>query len=487
MDNQIDTTITARIIRRVLSCGFLCAVNSALAATPSLINPSENSLLITLAVLVIVLAYAIYLRWRLQVLQADRQLILQNAPCAVVVWDKHGCVLSWNHKAEEIFGWSSEEVIGKSFEEFLLPTDEVERLSGFIKEHIVSGARSVSENWNLTKSGNKIYCRWLNQSMRSSSSMSRAMCVSMAENITEHYALQKSLQVRNVAFDAAPNPIVITDHHGVINYINPAFTQLLGYLNDEVVGKHASCVWDNSEVAIYAEIQSVLSQGRIWRGELLRNRKDGKQVVHSVAISPVFDQQGKVSQFVSMEMDVSSYKVLQQQLEYAAFFDELTRLPNRAMFLDYFDRILANAQRNNQTFALFFIDLNGFKEINDTHGHEAGDKVLQILAVRLRDRLRASDIVARLGGDEFTMLATGINDRDTARQLAEKIISEVSYPIALDGGSCQLGASVGIALFPEDAIDRDGLLSCADKAMYRVKRSPDHDYLFYDQLATENQ
>ena len=442
-------------------------------------------MLITLAIAAIFFAYALYLRRRLHIVQDERELIIQHAPCAIVVWDRHGCVIDWNHKAEELFGWTAAEVMGRPFNEFLLTDTDAQLIFERYVARLAQGEYAVDENWNLTKSGEQIYCRWSNQAVSSRFNVSRAMCVSMAENITAQYHEQQAAAVRNIAFDAAPNPIVITDQHGIINYINPAFTQLLGYLSAEVVDKHASCIWDDAEIATYSEIQAVLAAGKIWRGELTRCRKDGKKVVHSVAISPVFDRQGKVAQFVSMEMDVGSYKVLQQQLEYAAFFDELTRLPNRAMFLDHFDRILASAQRNNETFALFFIDLNGFKDVNDNYGHEAGDKVLQILAVRLRDRLRASDIVARLGGDEFTMLATGIGDRESARQLAEKIISEMSYPIALDEGTCQLGASIGIALFPADGIDRDSLLNCADKAMYRVKRSADRDYLFYDQLEAE--
>ena len=439
--------------------------------------------IVALCALALVLIYAMYVRWRLTVLQEERKLIIQNAPCAIVVWDANGCVLSWNFKAEEIFGWKAAEVIGKPFNEFMLPANDPDSVLQRFKTQMANAEHSISENWNLTKSGEQIYCRWLNQAMSATPGFHSAICVSMAENITEQHKLHQAVQLRHVAFDAAPNPIVITDCHGIINYINPAFTQLLGYLPQDVVGKHASCIWDASEISVYNDIQSKLADGRVWRGELSRCRKDGKKVVHAVAISPVFDEFGKVMQFVSMEMDVSSYKVMQQQLEYAAFFDELTRLPNRAMFFDHFDRVLAAAQRNNETFALFFIDLNGFKEINDSYGHDAGDKVLQILAVRLRDRLRASDIVARHGGDEFTMLATGISDRESARQLAEKIIAEMSYPIALDEGTCKLGASIGIALFPGDAVDREGLLSCADKAMYYVKHSTDRYYLFYDQLS----
>lgn len=435
--------------------------------------------------LLLALLSALYFRHQLRQMQAERERLIESAPCAMMIWDARQQVLGWNRKAEELFGWSAAEVMGRPFGEFMLADDDGSRVVQRYRQLVADGGHGVSENWNVTRSGEKIYCRWFNQALLPGPGLSRAICISMAENITEQYRAGQSAELRNVAFDAAPNPIVITDRRGIIQYINPAFTQLLGYLPDDVVGKHVSCIWDEAEIPLYSAIQAQLTQGRIWRGELRRCRKDGKQVVHSVAIAPVFDRQGQVAQFVSMEMDVGSYKMLQQQLEYAAFFDELTRLPNRAMFLDHFDRILASAQRNNETFALFFIDLNGFKEVNDSYGHEAGDKVLQILAVRLRDRLRASDIVARLGGDEFTMLATGIADREAARQLAEKIISEMSYPIALDEGNCQLGASIGIALFPGDGIDRDTLLSCADKAMYAVKRSSERNYLFYDQLATE--
>jgi diguanylate cyclase (GGDEF)-like protein len=183
---------------------------------------------------------------------------------------------------------------------------------------------------------------------------------------------------------------------------------------------------------------------------------------------------------VAVKEDITERKVLQERLEQMAQYDILTGLPNRRMFLDRLTQSVAIAQRSGQRFALLFVDLDGFKRINDTYGHEAGDRVLKTVAARLASCIRVSDIAGRMGGDEFTVILSTLARYEDAGQVAEKILELLRLPITLPNGvQDQVGTSIGISVFPEDAQDGDGLLATADDAMYAVKRAGKNSYRFY--------
>jgi diguanylate cyclase (GGDEF)-like protein/PAS domain S-box-containing protein len=201
---------------------------------------------------------------------------------------------------------------------------------------------------------------------------------------------------------------------------------------------------------------------------------------------PVFDRQGKPYRLAGVATDVTEQKEVQQQLlilnrklQQQATHDALTGLPNRRLHIDRLDQALAQACRSGECLAMMFIDLDGFKDINDRLGHAAGDEVLEIISRRLSHLLRASDTAARLGGDEFGLILTKINGRDDACLVAEKVLESISAPFMLRGERCRIGASIGISLYPEDGLSADELISRADTAMYTVKRSGKGSFAFY--------
>jgi len=300
-------------------------------------------------------------------------------------------------------------------------------------------------------------------------------------------ALQELTDVKlrklSSAVENSPASIVITDKKGVIEYVNPAFSRLTGYGPDEALGQNPSILkGGNQPDLFYREMWETLLRGEVWRGEFHNKHKDGTLFWEAASISPIIDADDEISHFVAVKENVTDKKMLLEQLEHMANFDILTGLSNRRMFLDRLEQSVEIARRNEQRFALMYLDLDGFKQINDGYGHEAGDLVLKTAASRLLDSVRMSDSVGRIGGDEFTVALGTINHHDDAGQVADKILEALRRPITLpDGTAGRIDASIGISVFPDDAADGDGLMAAADDAMYEVKRNGKSGWRFVSQ------
>jgi diguanylate cyclase (GGDEF)-like protein/PAS domain S-box-containing protein len=275
------------------------------------------------------------------------------------------------------------------------------------------------------------------------------------------------------AVENSPASIVITDSKGLIEYVNPAFCQMTGYLANEALGQSARILKCGDQADdFYRSMWEALMRGEVWRGEFHNKRKDGTLFWESASISPIFDGNGKISHFVAVKENITDKKMMLEQLEQLASFDMLTGLANRRYFLERLSNNVEIARRNRYCFALMYIDLDGFKQINDSHGHEAGDQVLKTAAARLLDSVRVSDLVGRMGGDEFTVALGTITNYDDAGHVAEKILEALrSHIILSDGTTVQIDASIGISVFPHDADSGDQLLAVADDCMYDIKHN----------------
>lgn len=282
------------------------------------------------------------------------------------------------------------------------------------------------------------------------------------------------------AVENSPASIVITDEKGLIEYVNPAFSRMTGYGPEEAFGRSTRILKGGEQPEeFYRDMWETLSRGSVWRGEFHNKRKDGTLFWESASISPIRDAQDKISHFVAVKENITEKRMMLQQLEHMARFDMLTGLSNRGMFLDRLDQNMEIARRNKQRFALMYIDLDGFKQINDNYGHEAGDLVLKTAATRLLDAVRLSDTVGRMGGDEFTVALGTIAHNADAGQVAQKILEALRRPVTLPNGSTeQIDASIGISIFPDDAENSDQLLAAADNAMYEVKHHGKNGFRF---------
>ena len=269
----------------------------------------------------------------------------------------------------------------------------------------------------------------------------------------------------------APVGVTITDLEGRILFVNRAFTELTGYTMEEARGRNPRLLKSGRHPPEFYEAMwgALLSVGQ-WQGEIWNRRKSGEVYPEWLSITALREPEGDVTHYFAMFGDLSERKRAEERLEHRALHDPLTGLPNRELFLEQLRHTAMMHRRTGGRFAVLFLDLDGFKGVNDSLGHEAGDLVLRIVGDRIRASLRASDLVARIGGDEFTAVLPALQGPQDAAQCAAKIQDEIVQPIRLPEGTCQVGASVGIVLYPDDGVHEDDLLRLADRRMYRQKR-----------------
>lgn len=283
------------------------------------------------------------------------------------------------------------------------------------------------------------------------------------------------------AFTAMSHAIVVTDPFGTIITVNPAFERITGWRRHEVVGRNPRILQSGRHGAkFYEQFWKALSTQGHWQGEIWNKRRNGEEYPEQLTINAIRDISGRVTHYVSIFSDITERKALEQQLSHMAFHDVLTELPNRAYFLDRLNLAIEGGQRKEDRFAVFLIDLDGFKAVNDTLGHDVGDEVLNGVGLRLNDTVRANDVAARLGGDEFGMLLFGNCGEEEATALAGRVVETVSRPFSINGRTTTVGASVGIALYPGHGSTAEVLMKCADTAMYEAKRGGKGRYTLFD-------
>ncbi|MFC6670112.1 bifunctional diguanylate cyclase/phosphodiesterase [Marinobacterium aestuariivivens] len=273
------------------------------------------------------------------------------------------------------------------------------------------------------------------------------------------------------AVEQSSSMVIILDAGGNIEYVNDEFCELTGYSQEEVPGRPLSLLQaDEADDELYREMWRVLQSGEDWHGEVRSRRKNGELFWSTLSVSPIVEDDGSLTHFVGISEDISAQKQSQAQIEQLAFYDPLTQLGNRRLFREQLDQELRKVRRSGQQLALFYLDLDNFKQINDTLGHDVGDRLLQAIAGRLRQTLRESDIIARLGGDEFIILLPQVQGPAQARQVAEKLLQALLTPVTLGAHEVLITFSIGITLAPGDGDTWSVLMKNADLAMYRAKR-----------------
>lgn len=290
---------------------------------------------------------------------------------------------------------------------------------------------------------------------------------------------QQQILLLSSALAETGNGVMITSPRGIIQWVNPAFARLSGYSKEELIGQTPRLLKSGQQSKDYYQILwDTISQGQNWSSETVERAKDGSIYTVSQTITPMLDDDGKITHYIAIHEDITAQKLTRERIQYMAHYDALTSLPNRALFYDRLQQALSLAKRNRGGLALLFLDLDGFKKINDTLGHHAGDLLLVAVAQRLRQCIRESDTVARLGGDEFTVILNEAHEQHNVAQVAEKIIAEISHPFDLEGNEARIGVSIGISRYSEDADSEDELVKNADAAMYEAKSAGKNTYRF---------
>ncbi|HKK05788.1 MAG TPA: EAL domain-containing protein [Gammaproteobacteria bacterium] len=307
-----------------------------------------------------------------------------------------------------------------------------------------------------------------------------AILVDVADIAIERCRAESQMRKLSRAMEQTDDVVVITDRNGVIEYVNPAFLATSGYSRDEVIG--ATPAINKSglhESEFYRGMWQTILRGDVFRDVLINRRRDGSLYYEEKTITPIKDEAGNVTHFVSTGKDITERMEAQEHLHYLAHHDVLTGLPNRALLQDRLGHAIAQSERSGKRLAVLFFDLDRFKNVNDSLGHGTGDELLKAVVERVAACVRGGDTVARLSGDEFTIVMEGIDELDDVSAVADKVLTAVRTPTVAAGHEVLVTASVGISIYPDDAVDIDSLLKYADSAMYRAKESGGNCYQYF--------
>jgi len=301
------------------------------------------------------------------------------------------------------------------------------------------------------------------------------------DDITEKRQAEESMRTQISAMNAASDQILIANPRGQVVFANSSFAAESGCAIDQVVGSHMSS-WLRSNRPgedCFGEIWSTVTSGGTWQGELVTSGDNGASLVEDITVTPARNEAGAVESVITIKRNITEKKVYEERLDHLAHHDPLTGLPNRLLFSDRLSQSLAQARRRERLAAVMFLDLDQFKLVNDTLGHNAGDVLLWQVAGRLTKRLRDVDTIARMGGDEFTIILTDIASSDDAIAVAQRVLSLFAQPFTLAGRELFISTSVGISVFPSDGEDAETLVRNADAAMYRAKEQGKDSYCLY--------
>ena len=300
-------------------------------------------------------------------------------------------------------------------------------------------------------------------------------------DITERKATESRLKLAASVFTHAHEGIIITDATGCIVEVNNTFSRITGYSREEALGQNVRLLKSGRhDSAFYAGMWRDLIKLGHWHGELWNKRKDGTIFAEKLSIAAVRNVDGESRHYVALFSDITELKEHQNQLERMAHYDALTGIPNRVLLANRLAQAIAQSQRHNRGLAVVYLDLDGFKEVNDLHGHETGDLLLIAIAKRLRDTLREGDTLARLGGDEFVAVLSDLGDQQEWACILSRMQQAAAAPVKVRQHTLQLSASLGVTLFPQNGRDEDTLLRHADQAMYQAKQAGKNRYHLFD-------
>lgn len=304
----------------------------------------------------------------------------------------------------------------------------------------------------------------------------------LRKEIVKRKKLEEELRLASTVYENTTQSIMVCDADNYIIAVNPSFTQLTGYSAQEVIGKTPKILKSGQHsIDFYNLMWGKIKTTGSWQGELWNKKKNGDIFAEWLTINTIFNANKTVSQRVSLFSDITDKKLADEKIWAQANFDSLTQLANRSLFIEHLQHEILLAQRSEKHIALLFLDLDHFKEVNDSLGHDKGDVLLIEAAKRINNCVRESDFVARLGGDEFTVILTELDDKSHIERVAESIITSLSEVFYLDRDVATISSSIGIAVYPRDASDSTALIKCADQAMYRAKNNGRSQFRFFTQ------
>lgn len=408
--------------------------------------------------------------------------VVESAPDAIILVDEAGLIQGWNEGATQLFGYSRQETEGMSFTMLQPPElraaalSELGRISAGESSELLCGR--AFESTGQAKDGSRVPLEvvlgsWVTERGRNFSAIARG--------IRRRKQQESELRLAASVFAHSPEGILIADARHIIQDVNPAFTRITGFPREEVVERpvHAP-LGGVLQAEIEREMQKSLEATDFWQGELENRRRDGTSYPAILSVSAVRDPKRMLTHTIHVLSDISTLKAHEQELIRVANYDTLTGLPNRRLLADLLRQAMAHSRRTNRSLAVCYLDLDGFKHINDELGHAVGDRLLVEIAERLKFVLREEDTLARLGGDEFVFLLGNLSQSEDYRSALTRILQSVRQPVRIEGKTVTTSVSIGVTLFPADDVDADTLLRHGDQAMYLAKELGKNRYHFFD-------
>jgi len=396
--------------------------------------------------------------------------IIDSIPDLIILKDTDGFYLGSNKAFEKFTGLPESEQIGKT--DYELFDNDTALSFRTADRHILDTGQTLSdEQWVTYPDGQKALLSTVKTPFYGQEGEVLGL-VGISRDITERVAAETSLRQAAVVFESTREGVIITDTEKRILMVNRAFSQVLGYDEKEVEGKTLAMLHSaRHDQIFFKRMWTEINSSNYWQGEIWYLRKNGEELPILLSISTVMDHQGKATQYVCVFTDISKLKRTEAELEFLAHHDPLTRLPNRRLLLSHIRQEMEAIKREGGMLALLMLDLDRFKDVNDSFGHATGDELLQKVAERLNGRLRSVDTLTRLGGDEFTILLHGITNKEDAARVANEVVTALGEPWFLSNGyEVRIGSSVGISLYPDDnCTTAEEMLQQADTALYQAK------------------
>jgi diguanylate cyclase (GGDEF)-like protein/PAS domain S-box-containing protein len=414
---------------------------------------------------------------RIDALLAEQNAILENVMFGVM-FVRDDRIVSSNRRCEELFGYTSGELAGSSVAIVFPDPDTYGDTAARQARRLARGQDFSEERQYRRHDGVLIWCLVSGRAVDPEKPSAGSIWV--YADITARRQAEEKLRLSATVLDQIADGVMVVDARHRIVATNPAFTRITGYSEMEALGQDAGLARSKRhDDAFYAAVRRDLETSGYWQGELWRARKDGADYLEALTVTAVRDDRGATTNFVAVFSDITQVKQAQDKLDHLAHHDPLTALPNRLLFNDRLQHAVGRAARDGEQLAVLFIDLDRFKNVNDTLGHHVGDALLKKVAIALARRLRHGDTLARLGGDEFIVLLENVEGEAGAAQVAAKLMAMFEQPVVVAEHELFVTGSVGISMYPGDATDINMLVRNADVAMYQAKARGRNNYCFY--------
>jgi len=405
--------------------------------------------------------------------------IIENTPSLIALKDLEEKYILVNDPFSRLTNSSKEQIYGQTASELFQPNIANQLIE--LDKAVLTQNQSVESEISMSIKGQDFTFITTAFPLKDANKNIYAIG-SILTDITQRKKTEDNLKLAQKIIDHTNEGIIVTDPDGTITDVNVAYSEVTGFSQRELINKNPRFLQSGKHDSdFYNNLWEKLRRTGHWSGEIWDNKKDGKTFPQWLSISAINDENKQTIHYVGIMHDITEEKKLEAELKNIAYYDSLTGIPNRVLFKENLVQEIAQNQRDKTKLAVFLLDLDNFKLVNDSLGHDAGDELLNLAAQRLKQHIRKSDSVARFGGDEFALILPHLDDYETASNIAQKIIDDLKKPFVIHDNVVNIGASIGVSTFPNDADNVELLIKYADLALYSAKRSGRNAFKFFSQ------